>query len=177
MQRVQRRDAAEELYEDMMEFFQQSNATRFFEEMERIRRAWEGFYPLSRLGRNGIVLLGMAAMHERRGHPYITVGQLARASALSLAGASQKVSTLVDQGYMERVSSLSDRRISCVQITEKGRDALYETVAALHGRIERVLDHLGQERAERLLSIMRELSDAIYGVRMEESKGGEAGGE
>ncbi len=170
VQRVQKRDTVEELYEDMMEYFQQSNATRFFEEMERIRRAWEGFYPLSRLGRNGIILLGMAAIRERRGHPYITVGQLAHVSALSLAGVSQKVSTLVDQGYLERVSSPSDRRVSCVQITEKGRGALHETAEALHTRIEHVLDHLGQERAERLFFVMRELSDAIYSVHKEENR-------
>jgi len=164
----QDQEAVKEVYTDIMEYFQQSSAARFFEEMERIRRAWEGFYLPGALGRSGTLVLGMIAMRERQGHSYTTVGQLARVLTFSLAGISQRVSILVDQGYLERVPSPSDRRVSCVRITPKGRAAVYETADCFRARIERVLDRLGHERAENLFSVMRELSDAIYDVRVQE---------
>lgn len=135
--------------------------------MNDLHRAWAGFQPLAPLNRSDMMTLGAVAGMTRKGRT-VTVSLLAHAMHQSLPGISQKVSGLEELGYLRRVPDKSDRRVSCIQLTEAGGQLADKGLRHFLGRVEQALDTLGAEKADTLMALMRELSAAIRDVQAQD---------
>ena len=131
--------------------------------MNDLRRAWAGFQPAAPLNRSDMMTLGAIDGMSRKGKA-VTVSLLARMMHQSMPGISQKISGLEEQGYLRREPDAHDRRVSSIRLTDAGKQLAERGMRDFLGHIERALDVLGPEKADSLLDLMRELSEAMRQV-------------
>lgn len=137
------------------------NAIRFFQEMDRMRKVWSNFTPGGPMNKSGLGLLGLLIQLERHGQSRFTVSEIAHYARHSLPATSQKLTVLVDKGYLERVGDPHDRRVCYVQLTAQGREVIEADFHKFLSRIDSALTELGNERAETLIDLMHSLTDII----------------
>lgn len=138
-----------------------SRAAMLFEEMSRLRHIWGGFRPEMPMRRSEADILNTVAHLTCGGRKELTMGDLARRTHQSKPAISQKISDLEARGYLVRTTGKADRRQVKISLTEKGARLAGESLQAYFGKVDQALDSLGGEKAEELVSLMRQLSDAL----------------
>jgi DNA-binding MarR family transcriptional regulator len=78
---------------------------------------------------------------------------------VSPAGASQMVERLVQGGLVQRVASPEDRRVRWVHLTERGREAVEESIRARQAWVEQLVDTLGPEQRAAVGKALRVLTE------------------
>lgn len=84
------------------------------------------------------------------------IQDIADASWTSVSAASRTVDGLVREGWLDRSPDPDDRRASHVRLTALGDAQLGEVRAFAIGLLQRIVDELGPDRAER---VARDLTD------------------
>lgn len=146
---------------DVFEGLENRGAAQLFNEMDRLRRVWEGYQPTVPMRRSEIFVLGTMAHLAAQSDEPITVGRLARQMHQSMPGISQKVSMLEKQGHLVRVGDATDRRVVTVELTDKGRATARGEMMSMMARVDAALACLGPDKTKKLLSLMHQLSDAL----------------
>jgi DNA-binding MarR family transcriptional regulator len=137
---------------------------------EQVRALFEIFSRINRIihrkiftavdfkGRPGqMYLLGKLRKARASDQNGMRVSDLATSFGITASGITQMVTTLEDQGLVVRSMDAEDRRAVRVHLTEAGI-GMIESLEAFYGSIfAGLIDHLGEKRAEDLLSL---LSDA-----------------
>ena len=83
--------------------------------------------------------------------------QLAEHSSLLLSSLTRIVQTLVDKGFVTRVTNPQDRRRQTVTITPEGRSVIVENQARATEIAVRIEAHMGREKLDALLDLLAEL--------------------
>lgn len=97
--------------------------------------------------------------HAPEGH--LSINELGEGLELSSGGATRLVDRLEAQGYVERVSCPSDRRVSWASITDAGRGKLEEATAVhLADLDEHFVAKLDPGQLDMLKSLLRSLRPA-----------------
>lgn len=89
-------------------------------------------------------LLGSLSLSDR------SLTELAEQQVVTLATISNSIATMVEKGYVERITPAHDRRIVQVRITPAGRKLLGEVHRQLEQRVEALLAGLTAEEVEQL---------------------------
>lgn len=152
-----------------------NRAVDFLETMGGLRRTWALFHPSPPVNRGDLMLLATAD-DLARGGQVVTVSLLARRMHQSLPGVSQKISGLEQGGFLRRTASPHDRRVSCIELTEKGRAVADEALRTFLRRIERALNELGADETAQFLQLMRQLTAAMDRILAEAPGAGPPGG-
>lgn len=90
-----------------------------------------------------------------------TIGQFAEFTGISLPGATYKINSLVQKGYITKVISNTDRREHYIEFTEKARDyaALEDEFAdELSNRVE---ERFTKEEREIFLKMLKVINDEM----------------
>lgn len=159
----------DEMMHQLLERGQYRQAVRLFQEMDRLRTAWDRMPHQLPLRRGEISLLGTLVHLEEKGGP-ITISGLAAYTGRSMAGVSQRVTALEEQGLVRRVPVKDDRRVVAVQITPEGRKTAQDSMDGLLAFVEGALEHMGRPGADELLRLMGQLSAAMQQVYSENEK-------
>lgn len=138
-----------------------TGAAHLVDAMNRLRRAWMDIQPEPPVRRGDVMLLGFLMERERREEPPVTVGDLAKALHHSPPSITQKVNSLEENGLLKRTADKSDKRLACVELTDKGRKMAECCLRIFWGRIEAALEKLGKQEAEELVGLLNRLSDAV----------------
>lgn len=77
---------------------------------------------------------------------------------VSPAGASQMIERMAQQGMVRREESSQDRRVRLVNLTEKGREVVLESIAARQAWIEELVAGLSPAEAEHIGSALLTLN-------------------
>lgn len=136
-------------------------AAGIFEEMARMHRLWTAYSPPAPLKRSDISVLGALYRAEAEWGTGVSAGHLAKMLKQSLPGISQKLRTLEENGYIRRKPAKQDRRVTFVTLTPKGRKTAQQMQARLLGGVEDALENLGENKADELLTLMRELNGVM----------------
>lgn len=89
-----------------------------------------------------------------------TMGELSQALAVPLPTATRIVDWFVDNGYVQRLSDVNDRRIVRVAHTDKGR-RLHEAIASLMAQsVQEIVSCLTDKEQATLLALMRKIAAA-----------------
>lgn len=142
-----------------------TRASALFTEMHRLHRAWMVLQPATPLKRSDMMLMGRLADMEQGGKGPATTSQLARMMRMTPPGISQKVNWLEEEGLVVRRPDKNDRRITYVELTEKGRGQAAEGLRQLLGGMNQALDALGEGKTLQLIALMKELGDEIERVQ------------
>lgn len=91
----------------------------------------------------------------------ITLGDIIKATEMSVSAASKKVSILEKKGLIERNLSKTDRRNVYITLTEKGKDICEREKAKKHAWIEELIKRMGRDDMEQLLILANRAVDII----------------
>lgn len=149
-------------------------AARLMSSVDRLRRVWMGACPPVPMKRGDMMLLGRLIELENQGKPPLSLGQLAKMMHQSPPGITQKVNALEEQGLVQRVPGKNDRRVSCIQLTDKGRKTGKQALKQFLSSMEAALDRMGKEKAEALLSLLEDLGGALEETENEKGEGARA---
>lgn len=93
--------------------------------------------------------------------PGVKISELSRESCVSMPGVSQTISTLERQGYVERITSSSDRRLVLVNLTDAGRKLEKDIDQSFFQTYNAVADLLGEEDTQALIKLLDKVSAAF----------------
>lgn len=107
---------------------------------------------------NPIAFIRMGIILNRNTNP--TMGELSQALAVPFPTVTRIVDWFVDNGYAQRLSDASDRRIVRVAQTDKGR-RLHEAIASLMAQsVQEIIGCLTDQEQATLLEILRKITSA-----------------
>lgn len=78
---------------------------------------------------------------------------------VSPAGASQMVERMVQQGFVQRLESPTDRRVRLVHITTEGKKCVEESIAARQAWMEKMIASLSEEEKEQIAETLTLLTE------------------
>ena len=105
---------------------------------------------------NPLAFIRMSGMLYRNINP--TMGELSQSLAVPLPTVTRIVDWLVENGYAQRLSDASDRRIVRVAHTEKG-SRLHEAIASLMAQsIHKIIGCLTDKEQATLLTLLRKIA-------------------
>ena len=85
------------------------------------------------------------------------VKEISRMLRVAPPSVTQQVNTLETRGYLIREMDPRDRRAVRVLLTDKGEQAVRDTVAAFQGKIDNLITYLGEEKSEQLIGLLQEV--------------------
>lgn len=87
----------------------------------------------------------------------LSVGRVAQITLLKPSTVTRILDRMEADGYVERLTSQGDRRVTPVRITEQGAQVVTNLVHLAREHERRVLEPFGLERAEALKSTLRNI--------------------
>jgi DNA-binding MarR family transcriptional regulator len=108
---------------------------------------------------NPTAFVRMCNILNRNTNP--TMGELSQALAMPLPTATRMVDWCVENGYAERLSDASDRRIVRVAQTAKGR-TLQEAIESIMAQsVQKIVSCLTDQEQTTLLALLRKIASAL----------------
>lgn len=106
------------------------------------------------------------------------VKEISRMLRVAPPSVTQQVNTLETRGYLVRQMDPRDRRAVRVLLTDKGEQAVQDTVAAFQGKVDNLIAYLGEEKSEQLIGLLQEVYEyfkfqsgrALQGAALQERK-------
>lgn len=138
-----------------------SEASRLMQALDRLRHTWGAVRPCAPVRRGEVMLLGILMGQEHHGEPPLTIGELARRLRQSPSAITQKVNALEEAGAIRRTVGSSDRRVACVELTDKGRKMAEKSMRAYWEQLEQALGSLGKPDTETLILLMNRLCELL----------------
>lgn len=93
--------------------------------------------------------------------PGIKISEISRFASISMPGVSQTISTLVRQGYAERITIEADRRLVYVNLTSQGRALEAKVSHSFFQLYDEAATILGPEESQSLITLLDKLSSAF----------------
>ena len=112
---------------------------------------------------NDLLIIGML-FHDEIGREDfgVRMSDVSRCLMVSKPAATQAINQLVDQGMVERYSDPNDRRVVMIRPTRKGRTCFQEEMDRRMTAIDRAVERIGEENAEKLTELLGVFVDTVY---------------
>lgn len=112
---------------------------------------------------NDLLVIGMLFHDDIEDGSFgVRMSDISRCLMVSKPAATQVVSQLVDMGMVERYSDPNDRRVVMIRPTEKGRKNFEEEFERRMCAVDRAVERIGEENAEKLTELLGVFVDAVY---------------
>lgn len=147
----------------------ESYTFRLFSSLDRMRRVWQSITPCPELskaqfGTLMVILHGGKPPHfsckNAKNEP-MALSTIANIMGQSLPSVSQRVTSLEQMGYLERVAHPSDRRICGVRLTPSGQKLMSHAFETIQADLDQAMAHLGNEQLETLFRLLDQLADEL----------------
>lgn len=133
---------------------------QFFLLFDRISRVMSAFSPGSSRQKRETSIMWMLLMFIDE-NSSVTGTQVAQRFMVKHPTATQLINRAEAQGFVRRVPSTEDGRITQLQLTKKGQQQLAETNDAYEVRAHRALQHLTDEEHAQLIVLMQKILDGV----------------
>ncbi len=139
----------------------------FFRVMDRVRRAWRKITPCDFLNKSQLrTLMEISRQTQRLEEDTgkstgVPLSVLACAMNLSLPALSQRMRTLEELGYIERVPDPCDRRVIGLRLTLEGEKTKQEAHEHFTFLLTETLNRLGPENSRQLIELLSLLAQAF----------------
>lgn len=91
----------------------------------------------------------------------ITLGEIIKASEMSMSAASKKISIFEKKGYIKRETSKKDRRNVYITLTDKGKEICEKEKAKKHLWAVELISRMGDEDMTTLLKLANRVFDIM----------------
>ncbi len=106
-------------------------------------------------------LQAIGGYQQKTGLSGIYVSELAKTLRIASSQTSRMLKSLEERQLIGRKIDDRDRRNTYVYLTEEGRQVCRETQDSMKRFMKRVLQSMGEERVEELISLCNELADVM----------------
>lgn len=106
-------------------------------------------------------------IHELSCETEVRVSHLRDAMCMTMPAVSQFLRTLEEKGLIRRETSPTDRRVTLVSVTEKGKDILDESQKQFNHMLDKLIEQHGPNDLEQLIYMLKRLSGTIQELRGE----------
>lgn len=103
----------------------------------------------------------------------ITVSELSDILKVSKPAVSRMVTDLENKGYIQRITTKSDRRLVYVSISPLGKETIEEAMSGSKIALKYIIQELGEKDTEDLIRILNHLHVIIEKVQCEENERGD----
>lgn len=86
-------------------------------------------------------------------HPGVMISKLSDLLQISRPTASQMVSSMEEKGLVERIMSVTDRRVVYICLTDKGQAIFGTKLAQYSCNLNEIIEKVGTEEVDQLLSL------------------------
>jgi DNA-binding MarR family transcriptional regulator len=100
------------------------------------------------------VLIAIRTGKKRTAKNSLTVSEVSKLLRVTSPTITQMVNSLLSQGLVVRTSDSQDRRISGIQLTEKGEQLANKAVARIRDTFKGMIDYLGEEQSQQLIELL-----------------------
>lgn len=157
-------------------YFEHQPAMKLFSAMDRMRRAWRDTTPCQQISKAQFATLIVIAhgadpctmTKQTEIISPMPLSVLASLQKQSLPAISQRIHTLEEMGYVKRVANPQDRRVSAVELTEKGELLLNETHKIWKDKMQTVLAAMSEQELKILLDLMEKMTQALEQAQIQE---------
>lgn len=147
---------------------QQSLSERFFTAIGDMRRYLMQAKPLCGISHSEMPILHLIDKSEKRGERASTTWISTRLG-LTKPSVSQALNSLEEKGWIRRAIDPDNRRKTTIDLTDEGHEKMREFYREGMERIEKVLDRMGRENAEKFIEMMELF---LSGVKAEMAENG-----
>ncbi|ASS75407.1 hypothetical protein CIG75_10675 [Tumebacillus algifaecis] len=110
------------------------------------------------------VLLAIKKRNDQGMDRGISVSELSKILQVTSPTVTQMINSLIKGGYILRSIHPTDRRISEITLTEKGEQIAQEAMSEFRAIFTGLIDHLGKEQSDQLISILNQAIDYLQNV-------------
>ena len=96
--------------------------------------------------------------------PGISVKELAEILRIDKSGVSRFVEDLVQKDYVERKSSLEDRRFVTLHLLPKGQERFEKIEHDMYDRFKKILEQIPEHKREQVMESLRLYNEACMAV-------------
>jgi DNA-binding MarR family transcriptional regulator len=114
-----------------------------------------------RLVKAGVSMTHMHVMWLLQHHGELPMSRLAEMLDVSFSNATGIIDRMEERGLVERVRVPDDRRVVRVRIAAAGSEALEQTEAIKHDRLQAILSHLDQAQLDRVAAALDDIRHAV----------------
>ena len=93
--------------------------------------------------------------------PSIKASELSKITQTSRPAISQHLNALEGNGYLERIASKNDRRVTYLALTEKGKEFLCKRESDFQKSLCNLCDQLGHEDTKQFIKLLDRLSEIL----------------
>jgi len=132
------------------------NGEKIYYAMQKFKKLSMNTKSAGEIPRSEIMMLKMIDIDTSKTEG-VTISILSERLEISKSAVSQMVNVLEDKGYVERISTKSDRRIVYVRLTEVGEKGLKKSLQSLLKSLNQVFEKMGEKDTEILLGLLNKL--------------------
>ena len=132
------------------------NGEKIYHAMQKFKKLSMNTKSAGEIPRSEIMMLKMIDIDTSKTKG-VTISILSERLEISKSAVSQMVNVLEDKGYVERISTKSDRRIVYVRLTEVGEKGLKKSLQSLLKSLNQVFEKMGEKDTEILLGLLNKL--------------------
>ena len=127
------------------------------------------FADTAKLSKTEFRLIREILLEREKGKGIIS-SELARRLGITRSAISQVVTKLEGQGIVKRTPSPTDRKIAYIELSERSMGVFEDQCVNANKIIEQVVDELGEEKMQTLISAYDEFLEAFSRVRKRNAK-------
>jgi DNA-binding MarR family transcriptional regulator len=126
-------------------------------ELSQIQESLQGMHPERGHQQNTNYELFYRACNSIYPEGNVTMGEFSNALSVPLSTATRIADWLVDNGYIQRLPDVDDRRVVRVSLTDTGKALFKEIDGYIRRRMEQILSSLTAEERTILLTLVRKV--------------------
>lgn len=107
---------------------------------------------------------------QKQGEDAMTISDVAKQLNNATSTISPIIQSLVEKGYVTRTTSVRDRRVAMIALTDEGDHYLKEIMQELGDQGTEILTIFGEKNTQTLIQLLEKLSDVMTTVK--KTKGG-----
>lgn len=135
-------------------------AEKIYEMMQKFKKVRLNAKFAGELPRSELKMLKMIKMNSSETEG-VKVSTLSELLDISKSAVSQMINALEDKGYVERVTTKSDRRVVYVRLTENGEERLAMELKTFLQGMDKVFKKMGEDDTEELLRLLEKLYSIV----------------
>lgn len=132
------------------------NAEKIYQVMQKFQKLGMNSKFAGEMPRSEIIMLKMININTSKTEG-VTISTLSERLEITKSAVSQMINVLEDKGYVERITTKSDRRIVYVRLTEVGEQSLEKSLQSLLKSLNQVFEKMGEEDTETLFRLLNKL--------------------
>lgn len=110
-----------------------------------------------------IMLMQLSHLSDKQG---VMPTEIAKKTGVTLAAVTHQINSLEEQGYVKRVSSDNDRRVTFIKLSDRGLNLVRTLKQQFKKAINGLVEYLGNEDSRELVRLVKKITEYTIQERL-----------